>query len=286
VREFLAAKVEHGAALAHCDSARHRAHLEAVRAQQQADRLTRLVNADAARYAGELGRQWGELRAAVRQTAQCVLDGPGRFGRHRREVCEAQAELQQWANNWRAVVPDLPVDPGQLAHIAAGYDSHRTHQAIQAYARAAAEHARPEHGAAVEVAQAAVEHARQTDDAYHRAADRYHRQLIRYGGLVYAPDPDATLDSTEQRVTSLSVQHTETRRRITTLLSEPALRSLPAERLQIERDAWRHDREAQRRLRQQPRRPVELMESRSKHRHIPDRLRHAPSPNRGGGISI
>ena len=174
-----------------------------------------------------------------------MLNGPGRFGLHRRTVNEARDELRQWANNWRPVVPHIPTDPTQLAYLAAGSDTHQIHDAVHAYARAAADHAHPEHQAAIETAKATAEQAQQARATYRQAVENFDDQLARYGSLAYAPDPEARLARTEQEATALTVQADDARRQITTLLREPTLRSLPPDRIQTERDTWLHDRSTQ-----------------------------------------
>jgi hypothetical protein len=119
LRQFVTAKADYDAAIIPLDIERQRAAQAAQRATSYADQLTDVVEATAGRYADRLQQQRDELRADVRETARTVLDGPGRFGLHHRRVENATAELTQWADNWRPVVPDLPTDPDRLARTAA-----------------------------------------------------------------------------------------------------------------------------------------------------------------------
>jgi exodeoxyribonuclease V alpha subunit len=241
LRGFLALKADTNAALAPVAAARQQAHHAAARARQHADRVGDLLDTISTKYATQLTQQWDELRPAVRDTARTVLDGPGRFGLHRRAVHEAQHELAQWADNWRAVVPHLPTQPTQLAYTAAHDYTDRDYAAIRSYARNATEQTHPEHHAALEAAKTAAQQAHRADAAYRHAVNNAHEQWLGYGSLAYAPDVEARLARTERDAAGLSAQHDAVRQQVTTLLREPALRSQPPERLHTEHDTWHRD---------------------------------------------
>jgi hypothetical protein len=285
LREFVTVKADYDTALAPLDAAWRQAQQAAVRAREQAESFGHLVDTDATRYAGQLTGRWDELRPTVRETARTVLDGPGRFGLHRRAVQQAEVELQQWVETWRPVIPDLPAEPTLLARVAAGYDGSWVHDAIPTYARAAAQHAHPEHRAAVQTAQAVAEQARQAETTYRQTADAYDRQLIRYGSFAVTRDPQALLASTEQHVAALTDHHNAARAQIKTLLGEPALRSLPNERLKTERDAWQHDRDSQRQAEQPAGARAALTKSSTAHRHHPGHYASIQPPDHGKRIS-
>jgi len=285
LREFLTAKAEHDATIAPLDAARWQARDAAARARQHAEHVGQIVDTDATRYAAQLQQQWNQLRPAARDAARTVLDGAGRLGLHRRAVHQAQTELGQWAEVWRPIVTDLPTDPAQLARIVAGYDTSHVYSAIGTYAHTAAEHAHPEHRVAVETAQTTAERARQADAAYHRTVGDLDRRLIRFGILAIICDPEARLPRADWRVTELTTQHDAAIDQVRTLLGEPALRSLPAERLRAERDTWRQDHDMQLAAEQQA--TALAGEPTQVHRHNPT-LGHSPLqlPQQGHGISI
>jgi exodeoxyribonuclease V alpha subunit len=290
LRQFVTAKADYDAAIIPLDIERQRAAQAAQRATSYADQLTDVVEATAGRYADRLQQQRDELRADVRETARTVLDGPGRFGLHHRRVENATAELTQWANNWRPVVPDLPTDPDRLARTAAGYDSHRVREAIGAYGRAAAEHEHPQYRTAVQKALTAAEHARRTETAYYETVEAYDRRLINdFGTFTIYRDPVSLLDRLDGWVVEARSSHDAAVGHVHDLMAEPALRSLPTDRLQAQRDTWRHDRDAQIRAEQAASQRAALgldNPTRPTHVHQPAPSFTMQPPQHGHGIGI
>ena len=288
LREFMALKAEREIALAPLASARDHADQAAVHASKQAERLDQLLDAVTTQYANQLTQHWEQQRPDARDAARAVLAGSGRFGLHRRTVHDAQDELGQWADNWRPIVTHLPTDADQLAHVAAGYDTARSRDAISAYARAAAEHAHPEHHTAHKTVKAATEQTRQAEATYRQAAAQYDRELARYGRLAYTRHPEARLAHAEEQTNALTSQHDTARQQITALLREPALRSLSPERIQAEHDTWQHDRNTQHAAQQRAAHAAALAAS-QKHpsrRHDPTRTYSSMTPpQNGNGIS-
>ena len=213
-----------------------------------------------------------------------------RFGLYNRRVEHATAELTQWAYNWRPVVPHLPTDPDRLARTAAGYDSHRVREAIGAYACAAAEHEHPQYCTAVQNALTAAEHARRTETAYYETVEAYDRRLINdFGTLTIYRDPVSLLDRLDGWVVEATSSHDAAVGHVHDLMAEPALRSLPTDRLQAQRDTWRHDRDAQIRAEQAAAERAALgLDNPTQPRHV-----HQPAPSftmqppqHGHGIGI
>jgi thymidine kinase len=245
LRDLLTVLAEHETARDRLDDELEQARHAAEIACELADHFERLVATQSARYASELQRSWDQGRPAARAAAETVLAGPGRFGLHHRRMERAQAELRQWADTWRPVVSDLPTDPAQLITFAAGYDTSTVREQITGYTRAAVEHAQPDHRATAVAAQAGEQKARELQRTYWHKLNALDQRLIRYGHLALAHDPEAILARAEQHVIGLTERHEQAHQTIDTLMREPAIRSQTAERIQAERDIWRHDRGTQ-----------------------------------------
>jgi exodeoxyribonuclease V alpha subunit len=269
------------------NTARQQAAQASQRATQHADRLTEVIESTTASYTDRLQQQWDQQRPATREPARTVLNGPGRFGIHHRRVEHAAAELARWADHWRPVMPSLPTDTTQLAQVADRYDSPQVRTAINAYARAAAHRAYPEHQGAVKNAAAATEYARQAETTYRQAATAYDYRLAgRFGGLAWRRDPDAQLERYERWVTEETSKHNTAVSRVRTLMSEPALRSLTPERIQTERDTWHHDRAAQQRAEQAAAQQAARRRDAAQHQPDPVPSYTTQSPQHDQGIGF
>jgi len=75
----------------------------------------------------------------------------------------------------------------------------------------------------------------------------YEQQMWRYGLLAGTPHPQPTLDRLTHRIDHTQQRLDHARSDLTTLTREPALRTLPADRLTAERGTWQATRTAHQR---------------------------------------
>ena len=213
----------------------------ATQAREHADQLGTLVGNDTSQLAGRLHQQWDDQRPAARAAAQTIDAGTGRIGQHRGAVRRAGDHLQAWAQSWRPIVASLPTDTGELVVLAAGYDDPNLGQKITAHARTVAEGARPDHAPAQAAAQAARHAAARALDAYNKTCTHYPAELASHGNLAYLPDPAGHLAESQRDVAELTDQLRAARGLVRAALTEPAVRSLPQERIETERERWATD---------------------------------------------
>jgi exodeoxyribonuclease V alpha subunit len=210
----------------------------ATQAAKHADELEAVVGRDTFLLAGRLRQEWDTGRPAARAAAQTIAAGTGRIGQHRGAVRRASDHLQGWAQQWRPIVASLPTDTDQLAVLAAGYDDPSVGQAITAYARTLAEDAHPDHAPAQAAAYAADQTAAQALDAYDKARTSYPAELADHGNLAWLPDPADHLAEVKLDIAELTDQLRAAQGRVHAALAEPAVRSLPQERIETEREQW------------------------------------------------
>ena len=233
-----ALRAQHDAQVAAGRETYERARGHATQAREHADQLAAVVGRDTFQLAGRLRQEWDTGRPAARAAAQTIAAGTGRIGQHRGAVRRASQHLQAWAQEWRPIVASLPTDTDQLAVLAAGHDDPNLGQAITAYARTLAEDAHTDHTPAQAAAQAARHTAAQALDAYEKARTSYPAELADHGNLAYLPDPADRLAETKLDVAELTDQLHAAQGRVRAALAEPAIRSLPQERIETERERW------------------------------------------------
>jgi len=231
-------RAQHDAQIAAGRATYEQARGHATQAAEHADQLEAVVGRDTFLLAGRLRQEWDTGRPAARAAAQTIAAGTGRIGQHRGAVRRASGHLQAWAQQWRPIVASLPTDTDQLAVLAAGHDDPSLGQAITAYARTLAEDAHPEHTPAQAAAHAARHSAAQARDAYEKARTSYPAELADHGNLAYLPDPADRLAETTLDVAELTDQLRAAQGRVRAALAEPAIRSLPQERIETERERW------------------------------------------------
>ena len=231
-------RAQHDAQVAAGRAIYEQARGHATQAREHADQLEAVVGNDTFQLAGRLHQEWDTGRPAARAAAQTIAAGTGRIGQHRGAVRRASDHLQAWAQQWRPIVASLPTDTDQLAVLAAGHDDPNLGQAITAYARTLAEDARPDHTPAQAAAQAARHTAARSLDAYDKTCTHYPAELADQGNLAYLPDPADRLAETKLDVAELTDQLRAAQGRVRAALAEPAIRSLPQERIETERERW------------------------------------------------
>jgi exodeoxyribonuclease V alpha subunit len=246
LRQVVPLLAQHDARVAAESATYEQARAHATLAGEHADQLAAVVGNDTSQLAGRLRQEWDTQRPATRAAAQTIRAGTGRIGQHRRELRRASQHLQAWAQQWHPIVTWLPTDTGELAVLAGGYDGPNLRQAITAYARTVAEGAHPDHTPAQAAAQAARRTADQALEAYKNTRTQYPAELARHGNLAYIADPAGHLAETELDVAELTDHLRAAQGRVRAALAEPAIRSLPPERIETERERWATDRQEQR----------------------------------------
>jgi len=275
-------RAQHDAQVAAGRAIYEQARRHATQAAKHADQLEALVRADTSQLAGRLRQQWDTARPGPRAAAQTIAAGTGRIGQHRRAVRRASGHLQAWAQAWRPIVASLPTDTDQLAVLAAGYDDPNLGQAITAYARTLAEDAHPDHTPAQAAAHAAHQTAARALDAYDKTCTHYPAELADHRNLTWLPDPAGRLAQSQREVAELTDQLHAAHGRVRAALAEPAVRSLPQERIETEHERWAT--ESQQQHREEPAAsdgpdvPPSPTSWRQHERSAPS---YAPKPSRG-----
>jgi len=232
--QVVALRAQHDAQVAAGQATSDQERARATRAAEHANQLGALVGNDTFQLAGRLHQEWDTGRPGARVAAQTIRAGTGRIGQHRGAVRRASQHLQVWAERWRPIVASLPTDTSELVVLAACYDDPKLGQTITAYARKVAEEAHPDHTPARAAAQTARHAAKQTLDAYDQTCTHYPAQLAGHGNLAYLPDPARHLAQSERDVAELTDQLQAAHAWVRATLTEPALRSLPQERIETE----------------------------------------------------
>ena len=277
-------RAQHDAQVAAGRATYEQARGHATQAREHADQLETVVVRDTFLLAGRLRQEWDTHRPAARGAAQTIAAGTGRIGQHRAAVRRASDHLQAWAQQWRPIVASLPTEADELAVLAAGYDDPSLGQAITAYARTLAEDAHPDHAPAQAAAHAAHQTAERALDAYDKTCTHYSAELADHGNLAWLPDPAGLLAECQLDVAELTDQLRAAQGRVRAALAEPAVRSLPQERIETERERWATE------PHEQPPEERSASDSRdvapsptSGRQHERSAVSYAPKPGRGIG---
>jgi hypothetical protein len=248
LRQIIAVTAKRHTAIPPLQATYQAARLHADHATEQFDQVEATVAAHTGHITDALHRAWNDQRPAARTAAHTIQAGAGRLGQRRRAVRHAGEQLQQWADTWRPILPDLPHGLDGTAVVAASLDDTTgLHDAFTRHGRHIAERAHPGLPAAGETAHTAKATAAQAWAALQNAANHYEQQLWRYGTLARTPQPDQAVNLLDQRIIDTEQRLDQTRADLAALGHEPALRSLPTDRLTAERDTWQAHRTAQRR---------------------------------------
>ena len=224
--------------LAQLDQAAENAWAAADHARTRADQVQASIKADAGRTAEALRGRWDNDYPAASAAAETIRGGSGRFGRHRGDVRQARAHLQEWAQTWRPVLPQLPAGADELAAAMPYTATSQLHQTITSHAQHTAEQAHPNHRQLADAAHRATAAAHEADDARAAAAGSLSRRLVGFGSLAYTDDPAGRLVETEHASAELAVDLNRARERVGALRQEPAVRAMAPGRLQTERESW------------------------------------------------
>jgi thymidine kinase len=238
--------------IAHLRSAEQQARVDSNDAHARLRKTETAITTQTSDLARDLLDGWDRAYPHASRAAETIRAGTGRFRRGRAEANAARANLTSWARAWQPILSDvtgLPVDalldPDQLSTRMPFNGGSALHAAIGRCAEHAAVQARPELAAtrhAVEVADQHVRDARDTRTAAENArAD--HFDELGLGSLAYTDRPARQLAAAESNLRKLTQQLTQTQDRISALGREPAIRTLPAGRLQTEHDTCVRDHE-------------------------------------------
>jgi hypothetical protein len=265
-----------------------RASQDAEQARARVDRVESAVGVDVERVSGTLRQRWGVEFPAACEAAENVRAGAGRLAQRRAQVRRAGVRLQEWASTWRPVLPDLPTDPQAIADtvtspLLSGVRE-RFQQRLPDYARQVAEQAHPE---LTQLRDAVIEAGRREQKAvraYREAALACSDRLAAYGRLGHVEDPTGLLATAEQQIHPAAAQLRHARARVSALQAEPAIRALPAGRLDAERELWHHDRQrAHNQARQQAQlQAQQAQEARRRAQQAALQRHQPPSPRRDG----
>jgi exodeoxyribonuclease V alpha subunit len=270
--------------LARLDKAAENAWAAADHARIRADQAAASIKADAVRIAQTLRGRWDNDYPGASAAAERIRGGRGRFGRARGDVRQARAHLQDWAQTWRPVLPQLPAGVDELAAAMPYTATSALHQAITGHAQHTAEQAHPDHRQLAAAAQSATAAAHESDQARSAAAGLLSQRLAGFGSLAYIDDPTRRLAETEHAVAELSVDLGRARERVGALRQEPAIRTLTPGRLQSERENW----QAQRAEAQGEHRDAAWLAATAATKpsrvHPEDRVSPTPDLGRGQGI--
>jgi len=133
---------------------------------------------------------WDTDRPLAAEAARTLNAGPGRFGRGRATVADAQRLLEQWATKWRPVKPEL-TDPAAAARFAARPPAgDQIQDAIHRYAHQRAADQLPQQIQAIRAGEHAARDAQDAADAYQQtsAALRQHQAARNSGYRDLAED--------------------------------------------------------------------------------------------------
>jgi hypothetical protein len=238
--------------IAHLRSAEQQARADSGDARARLKQTEAAITTATSDLARDLKDGWDRAYPDTARAAETIRAGTGRFGRGRAEVNAARENLTSWARAWQPILSDvtgLPVDalldPDQLSTRMPFNGGSALHAAIGRHAEHTAVQARPELAAtrhAVEVADQHVRDARAARTAAENArADQFDE--LGLGSLAYTDRPAQQLAAAEGNLHKLTQQLTQTQDRISTLGREPAIRTLPARRLQTEHDTCVRDHE-------------------------------------------
>ncbi|PZS13414.1 MAG: TrwC relaxase, partial [Pseudonocardiales bacterium] len=220
----------------------HDARLAAVDAKTHLQRVEAVVSAHAEDLATVLAREWDQQREPARHAARTVREGTGLFGRG--AVTGATEHLRQWAGRWQPYLPDMPTTTNDVVARAARFDNTPdVHDALHRHARHVAEHAHHNHATAHTDAATSARRRDQAWRTWHDTQTGLDLQLSSLGRLAHHPNPTRLLTETVHAITAGQAEHDTAQQRVVALLGEPALRSLPADRITSEREQWSADRD-------------------------------------------
>jgi exodeoxyribonuclease V alpha subunit len=269
--------------------------MEAHQARERATAAERTLTSATDRYRDGLLAAWDTERRAAAHAARIVRAGSGWLGQRHKAVAAAREHLSAWAERWRPLVPDLPVDTaGLLARLDRYEYRPRLWEQLdpEARRRAAAEH--PDAVAARHTAQVAEQTEHAAWQSYHDTDQHYRNALAHYGNLAHTEHPERKLADLNHCVTATTDRLHTAQDQIESLLAEPALRALPPDRIPHERDRWHADRDAREAAREAAatlrltRAAAAARAERDRHGlDIPHPTPyHAPAPQHGHGIGI
>ena len=171
------------------------------------------------------------------------------FARHRtartapRRSARGPRATRSLVSEWRRTCPHADRSRRVVGFAVWFDDTPRHHAHFDSYARRLAEQAHPDYLAARTAAQDAYEAASSASHELHQAERRYSMALAHYGSLGHAENPAKLLAQSSRRWPATRLLRTA-REQIVALRTEPTLRTLPAETVELARADWTADRAA------------------------------------------
>jgi len=196
------------------------AEAQAVAARAMLQRRAQAVQA-------ALRPDWDTDRPLAAEAARTLTAGPGRFGRRRAAVADAERLLEQWATKWRPVTPEL-TDPAAAAHFAARPPAgDQIQDAIQHYARQRAADQLPQHIQAIRAGEHAAQDAQDAADAYQQTSRALsQRETLRHAHSGYR-DLAEDLPHLSEQTTTTRERLTAAQDRAARLSRDPAIAAHP-----------------------------------------------------------
>ncbi len=226
----------------------HRDEVDARRrwlqARQQVQELGAALTSDTADLQTRTWGAWHQELAQARRAAEAVREGAGRLGRHRRQVRDAGAELTAFAARWRPVMPDLAIDPAELATQVMWLHGRRIEDPINTVVARAVADAHPD-----------ADQIRETERDAHAAYERAERsrthldeamgaELRPYAQAAHQRDAGGRLTTVVDQLAGVERDLHSATTRVDVLQREPAVRALPRAGVDGERERWTADRAA------------------------------------------
>jgi len=205
----------------------HTTTAAAQAAEAQAATVRALLEQRAQTIKAALRPDWDTDRPLAAEAARTLNAGPGRFGRGRATVADAQRLLDQWATKWAPVKPQLS-DPAAAARFAAGHPANdRIEDALHRYAHQRAATQLPDHLQVIRGGEQARQDAQDAADAYQQtSAALSQRESLRHAHSGYRDLADDLPRLTEQTTTTRE-RLEAAQDRITRLSRDPAIAAHP-----------------------------------------------------------
>jgi len=260
-------------------------------AEAQAATVRALLEQRAQTVKAALRPDWDADRPLAAEAARTLNAGPGRFGRRRAAVADAQRLLDQWATKWRPVKPELS-DPAAAARFAAAHPANdRIEDALHRYAHQRAATQLPDHLQVIHGGEQARQDAQAAAAAYQQtSAALSQHQAARHAHSGYRDLADDLPHLTEQTTTTRE-RLTAAQDRAARLSRDPTIAAHPDGEtiLTAARNTWQtadttHTQNQAAAERAQQRIHAQHAEEAAR-RRMRDRTRHGPSygpPGRDG----
>jgi exodeoxyribonuclease V alpha subunit len=249
-------------------------------ADQQAAAARDLLEQRAEQIQASLRADWDTDRPVAADAAHTVQAGAGRLGRltgAHANVQDAHRLLEQWAQKWRPVQPELS-DAAAAARVAGHHpDNDRITDALHGYAHHRAGQELPEQVQLIRAAEPARENAQNATKAYTQTAEPLERQETILHAASGWRDVAEDLPHLTEQTTTARTRLQVADRRVAQLTADPAItaRDDPAGFLAAAHTSWNSDYTAtQAAAAQQARHAATRQADQAAHQRMHDAHRH------------